>query len=68
MFVRIRQYLVETQLFENLEYEDAKNLNIEKIAFRVVQMKFLVMHITNLFFYVYIYIYGRKFTKYIHGI
>ncbi len=24
-----------------------KNLNIEKIAFKVVQMKFLVMHITN---------------------
>ncbi len=24
-----------------------KNLNIEKIAFKVVQMKFLTMHITN---------------------
>ncbi len=24
-----------------------KNLNIEKIIFKVVQMKFLVMHITN---------------------
>ncbi len=24
-----------------------KNLNIEKITFKVVQMKFLVMHITN---------------------
>ncbi len=24
-----------------------KNLNIEKIAFKVVQMKFLAMHITN---------------------
>ncbi len=24
-----------------------KNLNIEKIAFKVVQMKFLIMHITN---------------------
>ncbi len=24
-----------------------KNLNIEKITFNVVQMKFLVMHITN---------------------
>ncbi len=32
------------QLFENLESEGAKNLNIEKI---VVQMKFLAMHITN---------------------
>ncbi len=25
-----------------------KNLNIEKIIFKVVQMKFLAMHITNL--------------------
>ncbi len=24
-----------------------KNLNVEKIAFKVVQMKFLAMHITN---------------------
>ncbi len=24
-----------------------KNLNIEKITFKVVQMKFLAMHITN---------------------
>ncbi len=59
MFVRIRQYLVETQLFENLEYEDAKNLNIEKIAFKVVQMKFLLMHITNLFFFIYIFMVGH---------
>ncbi len=46
-FVRIRQYLADIQLFENLESEGAKNLNIEKIAFKVVQMKFLAMHITN---------------------
>ncbi len=31
----------------NIESEGAKiNLNIEKIAFKVVQMKFLAMHIT----------------------
>ncbi len=32
-----------------------KNLNIEKIAFKVVQMKFLTMHITNqkLSFYIF---------------
>ncbi len=42
-FVMIGQYLDEIQLFENLD----KNLNIEKIIFKVVQMKFLVMHITN---------------------
>ncbi len=35
------------QLFENLESEEAKNRNIEKIIFKVVQMKFLAMHITN---------------------
>ncbi len=36
------------QLFENLEYKGAKqNLNIQKISFKVVQMKFLAMHITN---------------------
>ncbi len=47
-FVRIEQYLAELQLFENLESEGAKkNQNIEKIAFKVVQMKFLAMHITN---------------------
>ncbi len=34
-------------LFENLQSESAKNLNIEKIAFKVVQIKFLAMHITN---------------------
>ncbi len=30
-FVRIGGYLAEIQLFENLESEGAKNLNIEKI-------------------------------------
>ncbi len=34
-------------IFVNLESEDAKNLNIEKIIFKVVQIKFLAMHITN---------------------
>ncbi len=46
-FFSIGQYLAEIQLFENLESEGAKNQNIEKIAFKVVQMKFLAMHITN---------------------
>ncbi len=36
-FVMIGQYLAEIQLFEN----------IEKITFKVVQTKFLAMHITN---------------------
>ncbi len=44
----IGQYLAEIQLFENLESEGAKkNKEIEKIAFKVVQIKFLAMHITN---------------------
>ncbi len=34
-------------IFVNLESEGAKKLNIEKIIFKVVQMKFLAMHITN---------------------
>ncbi len=42
-FVRIVQYLAEIQLFENLESESSKNLNIEKIVFKVVQIKFLGM-------------------------
>ncbi len=42
----IGEYLAEIQLCENLESEDAKSQNIEKITFKVVQMKFLAMHIT----------------------
>ncbi len=34
-------------ILENLESEEAKHLNIEKIIFKVVQMKFLAMHINN---------------------
>ncbi len=54
--VMIGQYLVEIQLFENLESEGAKkNLNIQKITFKVVQIKFLAMHFTNqkLSFYIF---------------
>ncbi len=40
--------MAEIQLFVNLESEGAKkNLNIEKITFKVVQIKFLAMHINN---------------------
>ncbi len=47
-FVRIGQHLAEIQLFENLESEGAKKKKKkEKIAFKVVQMKFLARHITN---------------------
>ncbi len=46
-FVRIGQYVAEIQLLEHLESEGAKNHNIEKIAFKFVQIKSLAMHITN---------------------
>ncbi len=45
-FVRTGQYLVEIQLFENLDSEGAKKIKI-KISFKIVQIKFLAMHITN---------------------
>ncbi len=38
--------MAEIQLFANLESEE-KNRNIEKIIFKVVQIKFLAMHVTN---------------------
>ncbi len=44
----IGQYLAEIQLFDKLESEGAKkNLNIEKIYFKFVQIKCLAMHISN---------------------
>ncbi len=43
-FVRIGQYLAEIQLFENLQ-KGAKTKS--NTAFKVVQMKFLAMHVTN---------------------
>ncbi len=46
--VRIGQYLAEIQLLENLESEYwEKKSEYWEIAFKVVQMKFLAMHITN---------------------
>jgi len=51
-----RKYLVEIQLFENMESEGAKQTN-EKITFKAVQIKFLEMHITyqNLSFDIFMY-------------
>ncbi len=34
-------------IFVNLDLRVQKNLNIEKIIFKVVQIKFLAMHINN---------------------
>ncbi len=39
-------FLADIQPFENLRVQK-NNLNIEKIIFKVVQIKFLAMHITN---------------------
>ncbi len=47
MYGLLGQYLSEIQLFENLVSEGAINQNIEKIALKIVQMKYLAMHITN---------------------
>ncbi len=41
----IGQYLAEIQLFENLESMRVQKKNREKITFKVVQIKFLAMHI-----------------------
>ncbi len=51
-FVRIGLFLAEIQLWylyliQIWNLRVLKNQNIEKIAFKVVQMKFLAMHITN---------------------
>ncbi len=54
------QYLAEIHLFENLESEGAKiNLNIEKITFKFVQIKFLAMHITDKKIRFYIFAVGN---------
>ncbi len=46
-------------IFENLESEGVKHLNIEKIIFIFVQMKFLAMHITNHILCLYIITVGN---------
>ncbi len=55
----IEQYLAEIQLFKIWNLRVQKNLNIEKITFKVVQMKFLAMHITNQKLGFYIFMVGN---------
>ncbi len=43
----IGQYLAEIHYLKIWNLRVQKNLNIDKIAFKVVQMKFLAMHLTN---------------------
>ncbi len=33
--------ILQIQVFENLQYEESKNLNIEKITFKIVQNEVL---------------------------
>ncbi len=47
VYVMIGQYLVEIQLLKIWNLREQKKRNIEKIIFKVVQMKFLSMYITN---------------------
>ncbi len=49
-----------------LDLRVQKNLNIEKFAFKVVQMKFLAVHDTTNQKWSW-YIYGKTFIKYLHG-
>ncbi len=62
--------LFEIQLFENLESEGAKKKKkIEKMTFKVVQMKFLAMHITNQKWSFYIFTVGNVQNIFMeHGI
>ncbi len=47
-FVKIGQYLTEIQLWKSGIWGcKKKQVNIEKIAFKFAQIKFLAMHITN---------------------
>ncbi len=55
--LNLQKYLADIQLLIiwNLGLQ-RKNLNIEKIAFKFVQVKFLAKHITdNFFFYIYLH-------------
>ncbi len=47
MYGFLGQYSAEIQVFEYLEFEGAPNPNIEKTAFKTIQIKFLAMHFTN---------------------
>ncbi len=47
------------QLFENLESEGAKNKNIEKLTFKVSQVKSIAMYITDEKFSFYIFTVGN---------
>ncbi len=47
MYGLLGQYLAEIHYLKICNLRVQKNLNIDKIVFKVVQIKFLAMHITN---------------------
>ncbi len=65
-FIRIGQYLAEIHILESGIWGYKKNLNIEKIGFKVVQRKFLAMHIANQKLCFDIFTVGNL-QKYLHG-
>ncbi len=62
----IGQCLADIQLFENLESEGAKKSKFLENRLKIVQMKFLAMHITNQQFSFDIFTVGNL-TKYLYG-
>ncbi len=63
MYGLLGQYLAEKHLFESLESEGAKNPNIEKNCLYICTNEVL----SNAYAIQFLYIYGRKFTKYLYG-
>ncbi len=57
IYIQIEIYASSEHWINSLENLVQKNLNIEKITFKDVQMKYLAMHINTFW-----YIYGRNFT------
>ncbi len=60
MFVRIGQYLTKIYNYVKIwNLREQKNINIEKISFKVVQMKFFAMTIQNDLIKNLVLIYGQ---------
>ncbi len=47
IYINIVKNNSDTTIWKTGSWGCKKNLNIEKIAFKIVQIKFLAMHITN---------------------
>ncbi len=62
LFVRIGQYLAEIQLLKNWNLRVQKIEILRKSSFKVVQIKFFAMHITNQKLRFHIFAVGHTFT------